>query len=131
MTTPAPKSLEELLAARTAAAAEYETQAGVLAGLRAAGAACDAAAIDDSKASLKVARQALDAAKKDVEAAEGVAGMGDFNRAETETLLKRRFFYTPAFEIYGGVAGLYDYGPPGMLFRCVLLCFLLWIGWCV
>ncbi len=22
-------------------------------------------------------------------------------------------FYTPSFEIYGGVAGLYDYGPPG------------------
>ena len=22
-------------------------------------------------------------------------------------------FYTPAFEIYGGVSGLYDYGPPG------------------
>ena len=22
-------------------------------------------------------------------------------------------FYTPAFDIYGGVSGLYDYGPPG------------------
>jgi len=22
-------------------------------------------------------------------------------------------FYTPSFEIYGGTAGLYDYGPPG------------------
>jgi glycyl-tRNA synthetase len=22
-------------------------------------------------------------------------------------------FYTPAFEVYGGVSGLYDYGPPG------------------
>eukprot|EP01017_Pseudomicrothorax_dubius_P049615 TRINITY_DN9248_c0_g5_i2.p1 TRINITY_DN9248_c0_g5~~TRINITY_DN9248_c0_g5_i2.p1 ORF type:complete len:644 (-),score=210.64 TRINITY_DN9248_c0_g5_i2:80-2011(-) len=30
-----------------------------------------------------------------------------------EDLLKRRFFYTNAFSIYGGVAGLYDYGPPG------------------
>ncbi|KAI0001165.1 glycyl-tRNA synthetase [Russula vinacea] len=30
-----------------------------------------------------------------------------------EALLNRRFFYAPAFEIYGGVAGLYDYGPPG------------------
>ncbi|OAA64174.1 glycyl-tRNA synthetase [Niveomyces insectorum RCEF 264] len=30
-----------------------------------------------------------------------------------ESLLRRRLFYTPSFEIYGGVSGLYDYGPPG------------------
>lgn len=30
-----------------------------------------------------------------------------------EELLKHRFFYTAAFSIYGGVKGLYDYGPPG------------------
>ena len=30
-----------------------------------------------------------------------------------ESMLKRRMFYTPSFEIYGGVGGLYDYGPPG------------------
>lgn len=34
-------------------------------------------------------------------------------RAAFEDLMIRRFFYVPAFEIYGGVAGLYDYGPPG------------------
>lgn len=27
--------------------------------------------------------------------------------------MTKRFFYTQAFEIYGGVAGLYDYGPSG------------------
>ncbi|KAI8986878.1 glycyl-tRNA synthetase [Trametes punicea] len=36
-----------------------------------------------------------------------------FDKARFEALLSRRFFYAPAFEIYGGVAGLYDYGPPG------------------
>ena len=52
-----------------------------------------------------------------------------FDRSRLEALLNRRFFYAPAFEIYGGelnikhkndalkrtlgVAGLYDYGPPG------------------
>ncbi|XP_002157134.2 glycine--tRNA ligase isoform X1 [Hydra vulgaris] len=36
-----------------------------------------------------------------------------FDRARCEDLLKRRFFYAPAFEIYGGVAGLYDFGPMG------------------
>ncbi|KAK0495468.1 hypothetical protein EDD18DRAFT_1169383 [Armillaria luteobubalina] len=36
-----------------------------------------------------------------------------FDKTQLEALLSRRFFYAPAFEIYGGVAGLYDYGPPG------------------
>lgn len=36
-----------------------------------------------------------------------------FDKTNLEALLSRRFFYAPAFEIYGGVAGLYDYGPPG------------------
>jgi len=34
-------------------------------------------------------------------------------RKEFEDLMTRKFFYMPAFEIYGGVGGLYDYGPPG------------------
>lgn len=36
-----------------------------------------------------------------------------YNRKECENLLKRQFFYIQSFEIYGGVAGLYDYGPLG------------------
>ncbi|KAF1915633.1 hypothetical protein BDU57DRAFT_451811 [Ampelomyces quisqualis] len=36
-----------------------------------------------------------------------------FDRPSLESLMKRRLFYTPAFDIYGGVSGLYDYGPPG------------------
>ncbi|WFD03434.1 glycine--tRNA ligase [Malassezia obtusa] len=36
-----------------------------------------------------------------------------FERAQLEGLMTKRFFYTQAFEIYGGVAGLYDYGPSG------------------
>lgn len=27
--------------------------------------------------------------------------------------LERRLFYIPSFQIYGSVAGFYDYGPPG------------------
>ncbi|KMS94302.1 hypothetical protein BVRB_022770, partial [Beta vulgaris subsp. vulgaris] len=30
-----------------------------------------------------------------------------------DALLLQRFFVVPSFEIYGGVAGLYDYGPAG------------------
>lgn len=47
-------------------------------------------------------------------------GGGVFDRAPFESLLKRRLFYTEAFEIYrtasnfhGDTKGLYDYGPPG------------------
>jgi len=36
-----------------------------------------------------------------------------FNRSQLEQLISRRFFYAPSFHIYGGVAGLYDYGPTG------------------
>ncbi|KAK0722324.1 glycyl-tRNA synthetase-like protein [Lasiosphaeria miniovina] len=35
------------------------------------------------------------------------------DKAVLESMLRRRMFYTPSFEIYGGVSGLYDYGPPG------------------
>ncbi|KAI1823389.1 glycyl-tRNA synthetase [Xylaria intraflava] len=35
------------------------------------------------------------------------------DRASLDAMLRRRMFYTPSFEIYGGVSGLYDYGPPG------------------
>ncbi|TGZ84104.1 glycyl-tRNA synthetase-like protein [Ascodesmis nigricans] len=35
------------------------------------------------------------------------------DRGTLDSILRRRMFYTPAFELYGGVSGLYDYGPPG------------------
>lgn len=35
------------------------------------------------------------------------------DRAVLDSMLRRRMFYTPSFEIYGGTAGLYDYGPTG------------------
>jgi len=34
-------------------------------------------------------------------------------RTELDNVLRRCFFYTPSFEIYRGVSGFYDYGPPG------------------
>jgi len=36
-----------------------------------------------------------------------------YKRKEVEDLLKRKFFVVPSFEIYGGVAGFYDFGPLG------------------
>lgn len=104
--------LSSLIAARTAAATFYEAQASVVASLR--GGACDAAELESALAALKECRQALDAAKKAVDAVVGDSAAKDFDREATETLLKRRFFIAQSFEIYDGVAGLYDYGPPGM-----------------
>ncbi|KZP01889.1 glycyl-tRNA synthetase [Calocera viscosa TUFC12733] len=46
-----------------------------------------------------------------------------FSREALEALLTRRFFYTRAFEIYGGVAGLYDYGPPGSALQANIIDF--------
>lgn len=45
----------------------------------------------------------------------------DFNRENLESVLKRRFFYAPAFDLYGGVSGLYDYGPPGCSFQANII----------
>lgn len=42
------------------------------------------------------------------------------NKTHCENLLKRRFFYTNSFEIYGGTAGLFDYGPPGCALKAEL-----------
>ncbi|CCH45241.1 glycyl-tRNA synthetase [Wickerhamomyces ciferrii] len=47
----------------------------------------------------------------------GNAAQVEFSRENLENVLKRRFFFAPAFEIYGGVSGLYDYGPPGCSFQ--------------
>ncbi|OMJ22408.1 putative glycine-tRNA ligase [Smittium culicis] len=37
----------------------------------------------------------------------------NIDRNALEALLTNRFFFVPSFSIYGGVAGLYDYGPIG------------------
>ncbi|KAI9098701.1 hypothetical protein DFS34DRAFT_86393 [Phlyctochytrium arcticum] len=54
--------------------------------------------------------------KKDLEALtlnESQKPKSKFDRTGLDGLLIKRFFYSPSFEIYGGIAGLYDYGPPG------------------
>ena len=43
-----------------------------------------------------------------------------FRQAVVNTL-ERRLFYIPSFKIYRGVAGLYDYGPPGCAVKANVL----------
>ncbi|ULU02442.1 hypothetical protein L3Y34_002203 [Caenorhabditis briggsae] len=44
-----------------------------------------------------------------------------FDRLKLEDLLKRRFFYDQSFAIYGGVTGLYDFGPMGCALKANML----------
>lgn len=43
------------------------------------------------------------------------------DRSAFEDFVKRRFFYGPSFSIYGGVSGLYDFGPMGCAMKANLL----------
>ncbi|XP_043461109.1 glycine--tRNA ligase [Leptopilina heterotoma] len=44
-----------------------------------------------------------------------------FDRGRMEDLLKRRFFYDQSFAIYGGITGLYDFGPMGCSLKANIL----------
>ncbi|KAI0014096.1 hypothetical protein F4779DRAFT_624834 [Xylariaceae sp. FL0662B] len=43
------------------------------------------------------------------------------HKAGLDAMLRRRMFFYPSFEIYGGVKGLYDYGPPGTALQSNLI----------
>ncbi|CAL0314607.1 unnamed protein product [Lupinus luteus] len=53
---------------------------------------------------------------------EGSGNKEAFRQAVVNTL-ERRLFYIPSFKIYRGVAGLYDYGPPGCSVKSNVLSF--------
>ncbi|RKO86676.1 hypothetical protein BDK51DRAFT_29181, partial [Blyttiomyces helicus] len=48
-------------------------------------------------------------------------GPAKFDRSALEQLLTRRFFFAPSFQIYGGIAGLFDYGPPACALQSNIL----------
>jgi hypothetical protein len=45
----------------------------------------------------------------------------NFDRSVLEQILIKRFFLAPSFQIYGGIAGLFDYGPPGCALQSNIL----------
>lgn len=45
----------------------------------------------------------------------------EINQGALDSLCKRRFFYGPSFDLYGGVSGLYDYGPNGCALQANML----------
>ncbi|RUS79990.1 hypothetical protein EGW08_012255, partial [Elysia chlorotica] len=50
-----------------------------------------------------------------------LAPKDDFDRMKMEDLLKQKFFYDQSFAIYGGINGLYDFGPMGCAMKSNLL----------
>ncbi|KAK4708626.1 hypothetical protein R3W88_029551 [Solanum pinnatisectum] len=105
-----------------------DVQGGAVRQLKSSGAA---------KLDIEAAVQALNALKLEKASIEsqlqaaltGAAGGGSssasrdaFRQAVVNTL-ERRLFYIPSFKIYRGVAGLYDYGPPGCSVKSNVLSF--------
>jgi len=43
------------------------------------------------------------------------------HRTKLEEMLRRRFWIAPAYQLYGGVAGLYDFGPAGCALKANLI----------
>ncbi|KAL5007456.1 hypothetical protein ScPMuIL_016262 [Solemya velum] len=66
-------------------------------------------------AELKTRKHALD--HKEFE----LSPKDDFDRMKMEDLLKQKFFYDQSFSIYGGINGLYDFGPMGCAVKANLL----------
>jgi len=84
----------------------------------------DKAEIDAAIAKLKELKLELDTEIKAAMAAgdEAAAAKEQF-RSKMNGALEQRLFYIPSFKIYGGVAGLYDYGPPGCAVKSNLQAF--------
>uniref|UniRef100_A0A8C4KUT9 Glycine--tRNA ligase n=1 Tax=Dromaius novaehollandiae TaxID=8790 RepID=A0A8C4KUT9_DRONO len=64
--------------------------------------------IDRAVAELKARKRVLEAKELALQPKDDIV-----DRIKMEDTLKRRFFYDQAFSIYGGVSGLYDFGPVG------------------
>ena len=92
--------------------------AGDVRALKAAGA--PPADVQAAVAALQASRAALDAAVA-AAGAEGDAHKWRVNKKALDDTLARRMFVVPSFEIHGGVAGLFDYGPPGAALKENLL----------
>ncbi|XP_020586265.1 glycine--tRNA ligase, mitochondrial 1-like [Phalaenopsis equestris] len=77
--------------------------------------------------SLKALKMEVSAVAKHLQAivssSAGVSGDREAFRQVVVNTLERRLFYIPSFKIYRGVAGLYDYGPPGCAIKSNVLAF--------
>lgn len=122
MAAPSEDALRRALAERQAAA---DAQAEAVRALKAGGGASKAD-VDAAVEALKALKVEAGAAARRLQQALG-AGAGGAAREELRqavvNTLERKLFYIPSFKIYRGVAGLYDYGPPGCRVKANVLSF--------
>ncbi|OMO79609.1 Glycyl-tRNA synthetase [Corchorus olitorius] len=116
-------SLRKALAEKQSA---VEAQGNAVRALKAAKAAkseIDAAieALNSLKLEKSTIEKQLQAAVSGADG-DGALSREAFRQAVVNTL-ERRLFYIPSFKIYRGVAGLYDYGPPGCAVKSNVLGF--------
>ncbi|KAL2935543.1 Glycine--tRNA ligase mitochondrial 1 [Bienertia sinuspersici] len=108
---PQETSLRQALAGKQAA---IDAQANAVRELKASKAA-EKAAIDAAVEALKGLKMEKSSIEEELQSIVKSNG-GDSKETFRQNLintLERKLFYVPSFKIYGGVAGLYDYGPPG------------------
>lgn len=105
--------MQDLQQSLDAAADAFSKQSDVVRNLKSSQ-SCDSKELETAETLLKELKRTFYAAKKAVVDA-APKKVSPFNRVETEKILKSRFFLAPSFSIYGGIAGFYDYGPPGKL----------------
>nr|ADR79441.1 glycyl-tRNA synthetase-like protein [Liriodendron tulipifera] len=107
--------------------AAVDAQAAAVRDLKAQGTA--GSDLDAAVESLKALKLEAAAAASQLQAAvvasngEGSSASREAFRQSVVNTLERRLFYIPSFKIYRGVAGLYDYGPPGCAVKSNVLAF--------
>ncbi|XP_059633420.1 glycine--tRNA ligase, mitochondrial 1-like [Cornus florida] len=102
--------------------ARIETQGNSVRQLKASGAAKpEIAAAVDALNALKLEKASIES-QLQAAISGNVVNRDAFRQAVVNTL-ERRLFYIPSFKIYRGVAGLYDYGPPGCAVKSNVLAF--------
>ncbi|GAB4845802.1 hypothetical protein Ancab_039211 [Ancistrocladus abbreviatus] len=108
--------------------AAVDAQANAVREVKASGAAKDA--VDAAVQALNALKLEKSAVEKQLRSMVSSNGSGDTSSMNREAFrqsvintLERRLFYIPSFKIYRGVAGLYDYGPPGCAVKSNVLAF--------
>ncbi|CAK7336847.1 unnamed protein product [Dovyalis caffra] len=79
-------------------------------------------ALEQDKSLIDRRLQVVLLSKEGSENGSGFVDKDAFRQALLNTL-ERRLFYIPSFKIYGGVAGFYDYGPPGCAVKSNVISF--------
>ncbi|KAH8513004.1 hypothetical protein H0E87_006346 [Populus deltoides] len=103
-----------------------ESQGNTVRALKASNA--EKATVDEAIEKLNALKLDKSVMEKQLQAAvngngpDGSVNKEAFRQAVVNTL-ERRLFYIPSFKIYRGVAGLYDYGPPGCAVKSNVLSF--------